>query len=113
MPEPFPVQGDDLEYESNALGIETIVRIRRNNQGMREPGAAHAAGQRDDKDEPIRTTNNYCWSHSPLLMSFCIGEIHEPDSTIFCMKTAFAIFIWGMRRPSLMCVSCDLVLQGF
>src|SRR5208283_3878914 len=80
--EPFPVQCNDLEDESNTLGIEAVVRVRRNGEGMGEPGAAHAAGQRDDKDEPVRTSDNNCGSHPPLLMSFCISEIHEPDSTV-------------------------------
>ena len=67
VPEPFPVQSNDLEYEGNTLGIETVMRVGGDGEGMREPGAAHAAGQRDDKDDPVRATDNNCWSHSPLL----------------------------------------------
>ena len=80
--ESFPVQGNDLEYQYNALRIKAVVRVRGNSEGMREPGTTYAAGQRNGKDEPVRTPDNNCGPHPPLLMSFCIGEIHEPDSTV-------------------------------
>ena len=32
--EPLPVQCNDLEYESNTLDIEAVVRVRRNGEGM-------------------------------------------------------------------------------
>jgi hypothetical protein len=70
--EPFMVQSNDLEHESNALSIEAIVRAGGNDTGMREPGAAHAARQRDNEGKTVSTSYNNSWPDSPLFMPFCV-----------------------------------------
>ncbi len=68
--EPLPVKGNDLEYESNTFCIKASVHVRGDRVGMRKPGTAHAAGQGDNKDETVCTTDNNCGPHPPLLMPF-------------------------------------------
>ena len=58
--EPLPVQRHNLEHERDALDIETVVRGRGEDVRVREPGAAHAAGQGDDKEDTICTADNNC-----------------------------------------------------
>ena len=43
--EPVTVQGNDQEDESTTLGIEAIVRVRKDCVGIREPGTAHTASK--------------------------------------------------------------------
>ncbi|MGA9085658.1 MAG: hypothetical protein WB284_02960 [Methanoregula sp.] len=55
MPEPLPVESNDLEDEGDALGIEAVMQIRGEQVRMREPGAAEVTCERDDKDKTVCT----------------------------------------------------------
>jgi hypothetical protein len=83
VPEPFPVQGNDLEHERNAVDIKAVVLAWRQDVRMRKPGAADAAGQRDNKSNTVRVSHDNRRPDSPLFMPFCISKIDKPDVAVF------------------------------
>ena len=80
--EPLPVQGRNLENKGDTLHLKTIVLIGGEEIGIREPGAAHAARQRNDKDETVCSPDNNGRPDTPLLVSLRIREIDEPDIAV-------------------------------
>ena len=101
VPEPVPVQCNDLEHECDTLGVETIMRAWGYAIGVREPGCTEGCCAGNDDSQTICTPYNDSGADSLLFMPLCIREINKPDIAVLPRVSAPVI----SKKPSARCRS--------